>query len=125
MNIPSVVKFPESQNQELQSLSFYIKEARNLISFIGNKIRPGLSRAILKDDDAFSYIVYELMKGDCQFDESKSSIRTYRYNRVRWALLKYLTFSTNKKHTYEFDFSPVSVLEYHEANVPNPSKEVE
>lgn len=104
MIIPSVGKqkiaYKDHKEIKFESLDFYINLAKKIIAKIG----PGLSKYMLKDEDAISFVANAIMMGDWRWkqnDENKpyKNLYSYRNQCGIWAIKTYVTKQYKSNHT--------------------------
>ena len=90
---------------EFSDLSDYMLMAKKSISKFANRFYNGLSKRMLKDEDAISSVAYCLMLADWRYDEnykskhnSKKTHYSYRNQCAIWAIQSYLTKNYKKSN---------------------------
>lgn len=99
------------QEHEYDSLSSYINLAKKTISKFGPKIYNGLSKEMLKNEDAIADVAYAIMLADWKYDENrigkttgkKKTRYSYRNQCAIWAIQTYATKSKKKKNILSLD----------------------
>ena len=96
---------------QYDSLSSYINLAKKTISKFGPKIYNGLSKEMLKNEDAIADVAYAIMLGDWKYDENrigkatgkKKTRYSYRNQCAIWAIQTYATKNKKKKNILSID----------------------
>lgn len=99
------------QEYEYDSLSSYVNLAKKTISKFGPKIYNGLSKEMLKNEDAIADVAYAIMLADWKYDENRTGKITgkkktrysYRNQCAIWAIQTYATKSKKKKNILSLD----------------------
>jgi RNA polymerase sigma factor (sigma-70 family) len=99
------------QDHQYDSLSSYINLAKKTISKFGPKIYNGLSKEMLKNEDAIADVAYAIMIADWKYDENrigkstgkKKTRYSYRNQCAIWAIQTYATKSKKKRNILSID----------------------
>ena len=109
--IPSVGKpkivYKDHQKVDFESLDFYLTLAKKIISKMGSKC-SSLSKQMLKDEDAISFVANSIMMGDWRWkneddykdgEKKYKTLYSYRNQCGIWAIKTYSTkkFKDNQK----------------------------
>jgi len=86
---------PNKDNIKFASLDEYTALAKRTISSYGDTIRPGLSKEMLRNDDAVANVAHSIMMADWAFD-GRGSIHGFRKQRTLWAIKSYVARATRK-----------------------------
>lgn len=108
--IPSVGKqkilYKDHSNISFESLDFYINLSQKIIAKIAPTFFTGLSKEMLKNEDAISFVANAIMMGDWRWEknseeESKQhkSLYSYRNQCAIWAIKTYITKQYKTKHS--------------------------
>lgn len=94
------------------SLATYTHLAKKIISKLGTKFYPGLSKEMLSNEDAIADVATALMYADWRYDENrtgasgeKKTLYSYRNQCALWAIKTYVTQKTKKKKISSIDYS--------------------
>jgi RNA polymerase sigma factor (sigma-70 family) len=110
MIIPSVGKpkiaYKDHQSVNFESLDFYLNLARKIVAKIGPTFFNGLSKHMLKDEDAISFVANAIMMGDWRWkdeqhqdpDKHLKSLYSYRNQCAIWAIKTYVTKQYKNNH---------------------------
>lgn len=110
MIIPSVgkpkISYKDHESVNFESLDFYLNLARKIVAKIGPTFFAGLSKHMLKDEDAISFVANAIMMGDWRWkDENKDSekplksLYSYRNQCAIWAIKTYVTKQYKNNHS--------------------------
>lgn len=103
--IPSIgkpkISYKDHSTVNFESLEFYVILAQKIIAKFSN----GISKHMLKDDDAIAFVANAIMMGDWRWKDNKDldqnkykSLYSYRNQCGIWAIKTYVTkFYKNKK----------------------------
>lgn len=81
---------PEHNTKAFDTLENYLLIAHKVVAQHANKIRPGLAAELLSNEDAMSYVAYEIMLADWLYDSTKGrSLEGYRFLRAEWEMRRY------------------------------------
>lgn len=109
MIIPSVgkpkISYKDHESVNFESLDFYLNLSRKIVAKIGPTFFAGLSKHMLKDEDAISFVANAIMMGDWRWkDENKDSekplksLYSYRNQCAIWAIKTYVTKQYKNNH---------------------------
>lgn len=119
------IQYKDHKDIEFDSLEQYILLAKKSISKFGNSIYNGLSKKMLKDEDAISSVANAIMMADWRWDENyqnqnntKKTKYSYRNQCAIWAIQTYVSKIYSKqskyaKNCYSLDYQD----EYHDINI--------
>lgn len=108
------IKYKDHFGLEFDNLDTYLTLAKKMISKFANNIYVGLSKKMLKDEDAIASVANSIMMADWRWDEdyaneqgTKKNKYSYRNQCAIWAIQTYAT-KTNKapkniKNIYSLD----------------------
>jgi len=82
-------KLPNPNDVAFASLDSYLTIAKKVVCKHADKIRPGLSAEILRNEDALANIAHAIMMADWQFN-GKGTLNGWRSQKGRWALMGYI-----------------------------------
>lgn len=122
-------KFEES-DIEYESCKSYVDMAKKLISTIAPRFKIGLAEEILKDEDAVSNIVTEIILADYKWN-GLGTKHGYRKQRATWAIQSYMSRSKNKIKNREWSLEytnsddSISLREIIEDKKPGPHQKLE
>lgn len=102
MIIPSIgkqkISYKDHSTVNFESLDFYINLAQKIIAKMGPTFFNGLSKEMLKSEDAIAFVANAIMMGDWRWEqknkeESKSNkgLYSYRNQCAIWAIQTYIT----------------------------------
>lgn len=101
------VSYPDHRNVEFYSLNEYLTLAKKSISAFANRFYRGLSRQMLKDEDAIAVVANAMMMADWRYDENYKNQEqrgtktrySYRNQCAIWAIQGFVTknYKNNKK----------------------------
>lgn len=108
--IPAIGKqkilYKDHTNIQFESLDFYINLSQKIIAKIAPTFFAGLSKEMLKNEDAISFVANAIMMGDWRWEknseqESKThkSLYSYRNQCAIWAIKTYITKQYKNKHS--------------------------
>jgi hypothetical protein len=104
--IPSVGKpkilYQDHKNIKFESLDFYINLAKKIISKMAPTFFSGLSKEMLKNEDAISFVANAIMMGDWRWkkdtikdnsneEKQYKTLYSYRNQCGIWAIQTYVT----------------------------------
>lgn len=100
------IEYKDHSNIEFDTLDNYLLLAKKAISKFGNSIYNGLSKKMLRDEDAISTVANAIMMADWRWDENyksengtKKTKYSYRNQCAIWAIQSYVSKSYRKpKH---------------------------
>ena len=109
------IKYKDQSNVEFDTLDVYLLLAKKAISKFANQIFNGLSKKMLKDEDAISSVANAIMMADWRWDENytnkqgtKKTKYSYRNQCALWAIQTYVSkiYKKPKKinNVYSLDF---------------------
>jgi len=110
MIIPSIgkqkISYKDHSSIQFESLDFYLNLAQKIIGKMGPKFFNGLTKEMLKNDDAISFVANAIMMGDWRWDsDSQDKTKTlknlysYRNQCAIWAIKTYITKKFKLKHS--------------------------
>lgn len=109
MIIPSIGKqkivYKDHTNIKFESLDFYLNLAKKIIAKMGPTFFSGLSKQMLKDEDAISFVANAIMMGDWRWDENQKKdkpqkkLYSYRNQCAIWAIKTYITKQYKSNHS--------------------------
>ena len=85
---------PELESRML-SLDDYLEIAKRCIGYFTEK---SLARDMIRNEDALSYVAHHLMQSDARWDGVTGNIRGYRATCARWAIMRWIRESKNKRN---------------------------
>lgn len=101
MIIPAVgkqkISYQDHSNVKFESLDFYLNLAQKIIAKMGGKFFSGLSKEMLKNEDAISFVANAIMMGDWRWknkpdsDKTTKTLYSYRNQCGIWAMQTYVT----------------------------------
>ena len=107
--IPSIGKqkiiYKDHSTVNFESLDFYILLAQKIISKMGPSIFGGLSKEMLSNEDAISFVANAIMMGDWRWknednkdlEKKNKSLYSYRNQCGIWAIKTYITKKYKQK----------------------------
>jgi RNA polymerase sigma factor (sigma-70 family) len=109
MIIPSVgkpkISYKDHGSVNFESLDFYLNLARKIVAKMGPTFFDGLSKHMLKDEDAISFVANAIMMGDWRWkeenkdsDKQLKSLYSYRNQCAIWAIQTYVTKQYKNNH---------------------------
>jgi RNA polymerase sigma factor (sigma-70 family) len=109
------IKYKDQSKIEFDTLDTYLLLAKKAISKFANQIFNGLSKKMLKDEDAVSSVANSIMMADWRWDENyvnkqgtKKTKYSYRNQCALWAIQTYVSkiYKKPKKinNVYSLDF---------------------
>jgi len=110
------IKYKDHSGLEFETLDTYLTLAKKMISKFANNVFVGLSKKMLKDEDAVASVANAIMMADWRWDENyaneqgtKKNKYSYRNQCAIWAIQTYATKSNknpkNVKNIYSLDHS--------------------
>lgn len=108
--IPSIGKqkilYKDHSNIKFESLDFYLKLSQKIIAKIAPTFFSGLSKEMLKNEDAIAFVANAVMMGDWRWEkDNKEELKTnknlysYRNQCAIWAIKTYITKQYKSKHS--------------------------
>lgn len=105
--IPSIgkpkIEYKDHNTVNFESLDFYITLAKKIIAKTGSRSSSSLTKKMLKDEDAISFVANSLMMGDWRWkdgeDKNYKSLYSYRNQCGIWAIKTYLTKFYKQKNS--------------------------
>lgn len=103
MIIPSVgkqkIKYSDHSSINFESLDFYLNLAQKIIAKLGPTFFSGLSKEMLKNEDAIAFVANAIMMGDWRWKKEEhekdqkqyKSLYSYRNQCAIWAIKTYVT----------------------------------
>lgn len=107
MIIPSIgkqkISYKDHKEVKFESLDFYLELAQKIIAKIAPTFFNGLSKEMLKNEDAIAFVANAIMMGDWRWKESSDyknnkSLYSYRNQCAIWAIKTYVTKQYRNKH---------------------------
>lgn len=107
MIIPSIgkqkISYKDHKDVQFESLDFYVNLAQKIIAKMSTKFFNGLSKQMLKDEDAISFVANAIMMGDWRWkekqdDQPHKTLYSYRNQCAIWAIKTYVTKQYRSKH---------------------------
>jgi RNA polymerase sigma factor (sigma-70 family) len=109
MIIPSVGKpkilYKNHEDIEFESLEFYVSLAQKIIAKLGFRFFGGLSKQMLKNEDAISFVANAIMMGDWRWEQknidpikTRKTLYSYRNQCAIWAIKTYITKTYKNKY---------------------------
>lgn len=107
MIIPSIgkqkISYKDHSKVKFESLDFYLGLAQKIIAKIAPTFFNGLSKEMLKNEDAIAFVANAIMMGDWRWKESsddknQKSLYSYRNQCGIWAIKTYVTKQYKNKH---------------------------
>lgn len=106
MIIPAIGKqkitYKDHSTVKFESLDFYLNLAQKVIAKMAPTFFNGLSKEMLKNEDAISFVANAIMMGDWRWKESEDkknkSLYSYRNQCAIWAIKTYVTKQYKNKH---------------------------
>jgi RNA polymerase sigma factor (sigma-70 family) len=110
MIIPSIgkqkISYKDHSSIQFESLDFYLNLAQKIIGKMGPKFFNGLTKEMLKNDDAISFVANAIMMGDWRWDKDSQdktktlkNLYSYRNQCAIWAIKTYITKKFKLKHS--------------------------
>lgn len=108
MIIPSIgkqkINYKDHNQIKFESLDFYVNLAKKIIAKIGPTFFAGLSKQMLKDEDAIAFVANAIMMGDWRWKKAESdqphkNLYSYRNQCGIWAIKTYVTKQYRSNHT--------------------------
>jgi RNA polymerase sigma factor (sigma-70 family) len=109
--IPSIgkqkISYKDHKNINFEPMSFYIDLAQKIISKMGHTFFNGLSKEMLKNEDAISFVASSIMMGDWRWKNGEDStdknknyktLYSYRNQCGIWAMKTYITKQYKKRN---------------------------
>ena len=108
--IPSIGKpkilYKDHKEVKFESLEFYVTLAKKIIAKMGGRLNSGMSKSMLKNEDAISFVANAIMMGDWRWKENTDinkqtqykSLYSYRNQCGIWAIKTYITKSYKNKN---------------------------
>jgi RNA polymerase sigma factor (sigma-70 family) len=120
--IPSIgkqkISYKDHKNINFEPMSFYINLAQKIISKMGHTFFNGLSKEMLKNEDAISFVASSIMMGDWRWkndNDSKEKNKTYKtlYSYRNqcgiWAMKTYVTKQYKKRNSAKSKINNCSI----------------
>lgn len=106
MIIPSVGKqkiaYKDHSDVKFESLDFYMNLAKKIIAKMGPTFFNGLSKEMLNNEDAISFVANAIMMGDWRWEEkgkkTNKTLYSYRNQCGIWAIKTYITKQYKNKN---------------------------
>lgn len=108
MIIPSIGKqkilYKDHNEVNFESLDFYLNLAKKVIAKMAPTFFAGLSKQMLKDEDAVAFVANAIMMGDWRWknkeeDKPHKNLYSYRNQCAIWAIKTYVTKQYKSNHT--------------------------
>jgi len=109
MIIPSIgkqkISYRDHSEVNFESLDFYINLSKKIIAKIAPTFFAGLSKQMLKDEDAIAFVSNAIMMGDWRWNQNQDpanpqkSLYSYRNQCAIWAIKTYVTKQYRSNHT--------------------------
>lgn len=110
MIIPSIgkqkIKYKNHSEVNFESLDFYVNLAQKIIAKMGSSFFNGLSKDMLRSEDAISFVANAIMMGDWRWnqnndqeDKQNKSLYSYRNQCAIWAMKTYITKQYKNKYS--------------------------
>jgi len=120
--IPSIgkqkISYKDHKNINFEPMSFYINLAQKIISKMGHTFFNGLSKEMLKNEDAISFVASSIIMGDWRWkndNDSKEKNKTYKtlYSYRNqcgiWAMKTYVTKQYKKRNSAKSKINNCSI----------------
>lgn len=122
MIIPSIgkqkIKYKDHSDIQFESLDFYLNLSQKIIAKLAPTFFSGLSKEMLKNEDAVSFVANAIMMGDWRWEKSdekkqNKTLYSYRNQCAIWAIKTYITkkYKLNKNKKRSFSMSSFSLSE--------------
>jgi RNA polymerase sigma factor (sigma-70 family) len=124
MIIPSVgkqkIQYSDHASINFESLDFYLSLAQKIIAKLGPTFFSGLSKEMLKNEDAIAFVANAIMMGDWRWKKESGdkkqhkSLYSYRNQCAIWAIKTYITKKYKMAHSSKkaYNISGVSSKDY-------------
>jgi hypothetical protein len=123
--IPSIgkpkISYKDHSTVNFESLDFYITLAQKIIAKFGGKISGAVSKNMLKNEDAISFVANAIMMGDWRWKDTKNnkSLYSYRNQCGIWAIKTYITKfykskNSKRKVSTEYSLNYINMDDGHE-----------
>lgn len=110
MIIPSIgkqkISYKDHSTVQFESLDFYLNLAQKIIGKMGPKFFNGLSKQMLKNEDAISFVANAIMMGDWRWEKNhkekektNKGLYSYRNQCAIWAIQTYITKQYKTKNS--------------------------
>jgi RNA polymerase sigma factor (sigma-70 family) len=120
MIIPSIgkqkIKYKDHSDIQFESLDFYLNLSQKIIAKLAPTFFSGLSKEMLKNEDAVSFVANAIMMGDWRWEKSdekkqNKTLYSYRNQCAIWAIKTYITkkYKLNKSKKRSFSMSSFSL----------------
>jgi RNA polymerase sigma factor (sigma-70 family) len=113
MIIPSIgkqkIKYKSHSDIQFESLDFYLNLSQKIIAKLAPTFFSGLSKEMLKNEDAIAFVANAIMMGDWRWEKSdeekqNKTLYSYRNQCAIWAIKTYITkkykLAKNKKRSF-------------------------
>jgi len=109
--IPSIgkqkIEYCDHKDIRFESLDFYVNLAKKIISKMGKTFFDGLSKEMLKNEDAIAFVANSIMMADWRWkqntdstnDKTYKNLYSYRNQCGIWAIKTYVTKKYKDKHS--------------------------
>lgn len=108
--IPSIGKqkilYKNHSKIQFESLDFYLNLSQKIIAKIAPTFFAGLSKEMLKNEDAIAFVANAIMMGDWRWEKenkeelkSNKNLYSYRNQCAIWAIKTYITKQYKSKHS--------------------------
>lgn len=108
MIIPAIgkqkISYKDHNKIKFESLEFYVNLSKKIIAKIAPTFFAGLSKQMLKDEDAIAFVANAIMMGDWRWDDTKGenkshkNLYSYRNQCAIWAIKTYITKQYKLNH---------------------------
>jgi RNA polymerase sigma factor (sigma-70 family) len=120
MIIPSIgkqkIKYKDHSDIQFESLDFYLNLSQKIIAKLAPTFFSGLSKEMLKNEDAVSFVANAIMMGDWRWEKSdekkqNKTLYSYRNQCAIWAIKTYITkkYKLSKSKKRSFSMSSFSL----------------
>jgi RNA polymerase sigma factor (sigma-70 family) len=110
------IEYPDWKSQEFLTLEEYLTIAKKVVRYHGDRIRPGLAKEILKNEDVLSSIAYGMMMADWRYKPDEGMTRyNYRNTCAKYCIHQYLKFKAQQV-TRKFNVTFESLSKCYEDN---------
>lgn len=109
MIIPSIgkqkISYRDHSEVNFESLDFYVNLSKKIIAKIAPTFFAGLSKQMLRDEDAIAFVANAIMMGDWRWNQNQDpanpqkSLYSYRNQCAIWAIKTYVTKQYRSNHT--------------------------
>lgn len=132
--IPSVgkpkISYKDHSTVNFESLDFYVTLAQKIIAKFGGKVSSTISKNMLKNEDAISFVANAIMMGDWRWKDTQNnkSLYSYRNQCGIWAIKTYITKfykakNSKRKLSSEYSLNYMNMEDGHELEQIIPDKD--